>query len=159
MERCSRSFSYLSEASCQHLTFPISTQTQSIGERHCLAGKKDFLLNRNPKSGRAPCYGKQIDDELTDVVCRYNKHGVPVGDSILRCNPITILTKEGRNDILNRIVPDNEDLTAADQLRFGKEWAKRFYRRHKLRSRLATTKMRDEVPADYERKKKNFYSK
>jgi hypothetical protein len=41
--------------------------------------------------------------------------------------------------------------------KFGKSWAARFWRRHKLSCRIATTKMR-EIPADFEVKKANYLS-
>lgn len=42
------------------------------------------------------------------------------------------------------------------RLCFGQRWCQRFYKRHHFTSRVATTKMRDEIPADYERKKETF---
>jgi len=43
-----------------------------------------------------------------------------------------------------------------DKLRFGRTWCARFYKRHKFVSRIASTKIRDEIPADYEAKKEKF---
>jgi len=48
------------------------------------------------------------------------------------------------------------DVAPKDALRFGQRWCQRFYKRHSFTSRVATTKMRDEIPADYERKKEKF---
>lgn len=104
--------------------------------------KKELINNKKITGRRAPVYGTAIDDELADIVRRYNtKHGVPIGDNILRCSLILILEKEGRQDILNRILPDDQEITNYKQLRFGPEWARRFYKRHSLTSTVATTKM------------------
>ena len=45
--------------------------------------KKEFNNNKKLTGRRAPAYGTAIDDELADIVRHYNKHGVPIGDSIV----------------------------------------------------------------------------
>lgn len=113
--------------------------------------KKDLINNKKITGRRAPVYGSAIDDELANIVKDYYmKHSVMIGDSILRSNLIRLLEKEERLDILNRILPDDQEIIHHNQLRFGPEWARRFYKRHNLSSNtVATSKMRvDEAVED-----------
>ena len=107
---------------------------------------------------RTPIYGCEIDKALVDEVQRYNSNGVPMTDIILRFHLIELLKTHNRLDILSRLLHDHEDSQGKDSrdLRFGKRWAQRFYQRNQLRCRVVTTKMRDEVPIDYEIKKDQF---
>ena len=93
--------------------------------------KKDLKCGKeNKKSGRCPVYGWEIDNKLAAAVEKYNLYGVPLTDHILKLTLLDILKIEDRQDILNRICPDDEDITIskgdASQLRFGKKWAHRF---------------------------------
>lgn len=98
--------------------------------------------------GRESAIGRKVECELVAVVERYNSHGVPMTNYILRCNLMTLLLKHNKEVVLKRV--DDGDLV------FGKAWCTRFYQRNKLSLRAATTKMRDEIPADYEAKKELF---
>lgn len=64
-----------------------------------------------------------------------------------------MIGKHNRNDLLERL---GDQVPIKDKLRFGRTWCHRFYKRHKFVSRIASTKMRDEIPADYEAKKERF---
>ena len=63
---------------------------------------------------------------------------------------------EKRTDILDRIADSDESTSKLKKYRFTDQWAFRFYKRHNLRSRVTTTKMRDKVPAKYEEKLETF---
>jgi hypothetical protein len=114
--------------------------------------KKQIHSDRKfEKCGKLPVYGKAIDDELADVVRNYNQNGVPMNDFILRCCLLDILTRKLPN-MITKIVNIYE--TAENgQYKFGRSWAKRFWKRHTFSNRTATTKMRDDLPADYQMKK------
>jgi hypothetical protein len=104
------------------------------------------------KTGKHPPYGKEIDDELASIVRNYNKHGVPMTDNILRCCLIELLAKR-RPDLTQLIAePYNSLQETSKKYKFGQSWAQRFWKRHGLRSRVATTKMRNDLPANYEEK-------
>ena len=70
---------------------------------------KDGKTEKKP--GRSPVYGFEIDNQLAAVVKRYNLNGVPMTDHILKLTLMEILKTANRQDILERICPDNEDLT------------------------------------------------
>ena len=117
---------------------------------------KDYSSGKTDLSHRPPVYGMDIDNELADMVRNYNNHGVPVTNFILRLNLLSILKKHKRLDILNLIVDENVDDVPKGYYRFITAWAQRFYTRHDFASRVASTKMRDETPKDYEEKKDKF---
>jgi hypothetical protein len=93
------------------------------------------------QSGRLPVYGTKIDKQLVDVVQNYADHAVPMTNLMLRMHLITLLTDDNRTDILDAIAEPEESLTKTKKYRFTDQWALRFYRRHKLSSRVATTKL------------------
>ena len=105
---------------------------------------------------RLPAYGAAIDNQLLAAVQKYNLHGIPMTDHILKLTLIDLLLKGNRRDILDRLCPDDEhiEIITGDksQFRFGKRWAHRFYNRHNFPSRRATTKMREDVPVQYHEK-------
>ena len=114
---------------------------------------KDYDKDNNPSYRRVAVYGQKIDLELKNVVLRYNNaHAVPMTNMILRLQLITLLQADNREDILDRIAEPTEAITEIKDLRFDDSWAQRFYKRHKLVSRVATTKMKDEIPEKYEEK-------
>ena len=93
---------------------------------------KDLKNNKEVNySGRCSIIGTQIDEELAAVVREYNKHGIPMTNLILRCALIGLLKTHKRNDLLERMVSNEEENDVKNsKLRFGKEWCQRFYRRH-----------------------------
>ena len=107
-------------------------------------------------SGRLPVYGTKIDLQLVAMVQNYSDHAVPMTNLMLRMNLITLLSADHRTDILDAITETEEPLSKTKKYRFADQWALRFYKRHKLSSRVATTKMRDELPAEYEVKVAKF---
>ena len=120
--------------------------------------KKMLKANPNyePTYGQLPFCGVETDNELAAIVKTYFDHGVPMTNLILKMHLVSLLTAKNRADLLARIVQDHEDLKDKHSVRIGKQWCQRFYERHKLSSRVATTKMRDCVPKDYEEKKDKF---
>ena len=75
---------------------------------------------------------------------------------ILRLQLIALLQAANRVDILDRIAEPGELLSKQKIYRFDGSWAKGFYKRHMLVARVATTKMREEVPAKYAEKIRNY---
>ena len=105
---------------------------------------------------RVPPYGTKIDLQLVDTVNSYNYHAVPMTNMILRIQLIALLVMQKRSDILDAIADSDESLSSFKKYRFSDQWALRFFKRHILRSPVATTKMREEVPAKYEEKLEAF---
>ena len=87
------------------------------------------------------CYGAGIDLALKNIVIRYNEHAVPITHLILRLQLLTLLQADNRDGILDCIAGPTESISKIKPYRFGKGWAQRFYKRHNLVSRVATTKM------------------
>ena len=104
-----------------------------------VAKEKEFVC-----VGRKPIYGTAIDCMLRDKVDNYFAHGLPMTDYILKLMLLELLDE------------DTLAMVRCGKLRFGQSWAMRFYKRHNLRSRVATTKMRDTVPADYDAKRLQY---
>jgi len=109
--------------------------------------RRDFLhVNFQPRVlGRLSVLGKVIEEELTSIVENYMKHGIPMTNHILRLNILTLLTNHHRDDLIARM---GADVLPKLRLCFGQRCCQRFYKRHHFTSRVATTKMRDEIPAD-----------
>ena len=106
--------------------------------------------------GRRPVYGVPIDNQLLAIVKNYNNHAVPMTNMILRIQLLTLLQSSGQTNILDAIADSEEPLSKEKKYRFGDQWAIRFYNRHNLSSRVATTKMREELPAKYAEKLLDF---
>ena len=132
----------------QHWNTKLNRWAKQIHTR----GDDDFK-----KIGKLPPYGKAIDDELAEIVRNYNKNGVPITDYILRCCLIELISKR-RPKFFKRIVEVHATVpkTKPKMYKFAQSWATRFWKRHQLSSRVSTTKMRDDLPADYEKKVEVF---
>ena len=52
---------------------------------------------------RMSVLGSVIEEELVAVVQRYNNHGIPMSDTILRLSLIALIGKYDRNDLLERL--------------------------------------------------------
>ena len=89
------------------------------------------------------------------AVEKYNLNGIPVTDLTLRLILLDKLVEKGTDDIQSKVV-DLSDNAGKDQLKFGPSWAHRFWKRNKISSRKPTTKMRDELPEDYDTKKEKY---
>jgi hypothetical protein len=114
------------------------------------------IVDYNPSMYRNVAYGEKIDLELKSIVLRYFDHAVPMTNMILRLQLIALLQADHRDDILDRLAEPKEALSETKIYRFDASWALRFYKRHKLVARVATTKMREELPAKYEEKIRNY---
>ena len=97
-------------------------------------------------SSRAPAYGVEIDRTLMISVQKRIDLGLPVDAFILRTLLLALLAKNNKADLLKEN-GGNYD--------FKEDWRKRFCLRHKLRFRVATTKMR-EKPEDYDAKFEDY---
>jgi hypothetical protein len=95
-----------------------------------------------PVYRRPPVYGKEIDLELLKQFDMRRNANLSVDDSILRNLLINLLHAHRKSEMLKRHS-------------FGPSWARRFYKRHGIASRVCTTKPR-ELPADFEEKKKKY---
>ena len=131
--------------------FNLSHLNESVAHWTTTFGRwlKDHQANKSTfQYGRMPVYGTDIDNKLADVVREFNNNAVPITDSTLRLQLIALLQTYERQDILDRIAPNDSDVSKEKDLRFGNQWAHRFYVRHNFST---TTKMRDErSSADYE---------
>ena len=90
--------------------------------------KKDYESGKNSvdtKIIKAPIYGNEIDNKLLECVKIKFDNGDFVDYHVLRNLLIGQLEKHDRMDIL---------LNSASKFCFGKSWAQRFFKRHKLQS-------------------------
>ena len=101
------------------------------------AAKQKWTCSR----GQVPVYGTKIDQQLLRVVENYSEHAVPITNLMLRHHLLTFLEADERKDILDAIAMPEEPLTNTKKYRFSDQWALRFYRRHNLSTRVATTKI------------------
>lgn len=93
-----------------------------------------------------PSYGSEIDLLLLADCHTRRAVGLPIDDVILRRMLIVHLAKAGK---------EGELIENGGKYHYGHSWAMRFYKRHKLASRVCTTKMR-ELPGDFEAKKATY---
>ena len=90
--------------------------------------KKDYECGKNSRNSkviRAPIYGNGIDNKLLECVKMKYENGDLVDYHVLRNLLIVQLEKYNRMDIL---------LNSTGKSCFGKSWAQRFFKRHKLPS-------------------------
>ena len=107
--------------------------------------RKDMLADKVPGYvHRQPIIGEVIDNELYTEVMDRILLGLTIDATILREILLTLLTQHERMDL----VMSNSS--------FGQSWAQRFFKRHKLQSRVVTTKMREQVPADFDAKEADY---
>ena len=99
-----------------------------------LANKKQMQYQR---SSSIPA---DVEKELNNEVDRYNEAGVPLTNMILRLNLVKLMDRAGLGAKV--AVPNS----------FGDSWFQRFYSRNNIRTRVATTKMREDFPVDFEAK-------
>ena len=107
---------------------------------------------------RISVIGKALDDELAGIVDNYQDHGCPMKTPILRVQLLTLLEVRGRQDIIDRMNPHDERNVPGSGWfrRIGDSWHNRLYKRQNIKTRVATTKMREDLPKDYEIKKQTF---
>ena len=108
--------------------------------------QKDYKTKKTYFNVRIPAYGSVIDNLVLLDFQRRRACGLPVDNVILRRSLIVHLTEA---DLLDTLIENGGKYSYADS------WAIRFYKRHKIVSRVATTKMR-EIPADFEIKKEAY---
>ena len=89
-------------------------------------------------------YGLEIDCELYNEAMNRILLGLTVDPHTLREMLSVILLKHEKSNLL--AAPGS----------FGASWAQRFFKRHKLSSRVATTKMREEAPANFLEKESTY---
>lgn len=96
--------------------------------------------------GSAPAYGRDIDLELLAVIKSRMESGIKIDDDILREQLLVILNKRNMLHLLRE---------NGGRHTFRQGWAQRFWKRHGLPSRAATTKHR-ELPEDFDDKLEDF---
>ena len=119
---------------------------------------KDVSNRKVIKTTRIPVIGEFLDKALAVIVNNYFRNGVPMSNFILKTTLLQLMETHNRHDLLERCNPDDPRNVRGKQwfIRLGEGWCNRFYKRHDFKSRVATTKMRNDLPNDYEEKKKNF---
>ena len=95
---------------------------------------------------RVPHYGKVIDDLVSTDFHRARNVGLPIDNVSLRRFLVEHLVAA---NLQGTLVENGGPYSYTDS------WAVRFYKRHNIVSRVATTKMR-ELPADFEEKKEKY---
>jgi hypothetical protein len=97
------------------------------------------IMWRPNQGGRSVPYGPSIDHELFNMCVGRIKAGLQNDTDTLHDMLVVLLDRE---DMLELLQVNGGEHT------FGASWARRFYNRWDLRSRIATTNMQ-ELPADY----------
>ena len=95
---------------------------------------------------RVPHYGKVIDDLVSTDFHRARNVGLPIDNVSLRRLLVEHFVAA---NLQGTLVENGGPYSYTDS------WAVRFYKRHNIVSRVATTKMR-ELPADFEEKKEKY---
>lgn len=108
--------------------------------------QKDHKKKKNYINVRLPAYGSVIDNLVLLDFQRTRSAGLPVDNVTLRRFLVVHLTAA---DMLDTLIENGGSFSYTDS------WAIRFYKRHNIVSRVATTKMR-EIPADFEVKKEKY---
>lgn len=124
----------------EELRYLRSLETQRVTiYRWCTQLKKE----RSPKHVQhGPVYGKAIDAEVLRGIHQRIEAGLTCDDNILREIVSLKLSEKGLLGLLK---------CNGGKYTFGASWCARFWKRHKLVSRVATTKMR-ELPDDFDQK-------
>ena len=136
---------------CQHVikkyNLPVDP-SQSIGYwPHTLnVWVKDLNASKKLTYVRGSTIPKDVEEGLVAEVARYNRQGIPLGNVVLRMKLLQLMEAKGLRD---EVAKPNS---------FGDSWFQRFYKRHKFSNRIATTKMREEIPAMFEAKKSMYIS-
>ena len=100
----------------------------------------DFRAQRQfAVAKKAPAYGHEIDQILLSVIKERMATGLPTDDVTLRMTLLSLLKDHNKTHLLVANGGVND---------FQHGWACRFWKRHKLASRVATTKMRI-LPANF----------
>ena len=108
--------------------------------------QKDYRTKKTYFNVRIPAYGSVIDNLVLLDFQRRRACGLPVDNVILRRILILHLTVA---DLLDTLIENGGKYSHTDSC------AIRFYKRHKIVSRVATPKMR-EIPVDFEIKKEAY---
>lgn len=98
-------------------------------------------------SGGTTAIGSDVDQELIQQVRARIAVGLSMDAYMLQTLCRALLKRQNKEDIL---------LENGGKCTLGAAWCNRFYKRHKLRYRVATTKMRDAIPADFDEKKEKY---
>ena len=118
---------------------------KALQERNIVIWNKNLKSGTTPKySHRMPEYGGKIDLELYAEVMQRVLLGLTVDPTTLREMLLVLLLRHSKMVL----VQNNGS--------FGYSWAQRFFKRHGLRSRAVSTKMREEIPADFDLKEQTY---
>ena len=118
---------------------------KALQERNIVIWNKNLKSGTTPKySHRMPEYGGKIDLELYAEVMQRVLLGLTVDPTTLREMLLVLLLEHQKMDLVRK------------NSSFGYSWAQRFFKRHNLRSRAVSTKMREEIPADFDLKEQTY---
>ena len=97
--------------------------------------------------GGIPVIGLDLDNELANIVRARIAVGLQMDLFMMRLMVRKLIRRDGKEHLLVENGGKNV---------FGDDWCFRFYKRHKFKRRVATTKMRLAVPADYDQKLEKY---
>jgi hypothetical protein len=111
--------------------------------------KKEMRSGKLPgkELHHSPPYGKELDLDLLKAVKERLAIGLAVDSIVLRVLLLPMLVERSLSHLL---------VEKGGEFLFGYSWANRFFKRYNLSSRAVTTKMRDEIPADFEAKREVY---
>ena len=93
-------------------------------------------------------HGNDIDKEMLRIIENRIRHGVSTSNLALHLLCLHLLTVHKHAATLAKF---NDGI-----ITFGDSWAQRFWNRHKLCSRVVTTKMRETIPANFDMLKEKY---
>jgi hypothetical protein len=99
------------------------------------------------RAGPPPCYGWDTDDRVYEKIKHCMDLGLPIDDDSTHRIIRAQLILDGKEHLLKMNGGTNT---------FGHGFCQRFFKRRGLVTRIVTTKMRDEVPANYLQKRENY---
>jgi DDE superfamily endonuclease len=123
----------------------LKLYTPETAKRTLARWLKEFRAGKEVASAtqiRLPACGVDVDNCLRDICIERIDNGVPVDCTVLRSLLVPVLSQFGKTSLL-------------DEFKFGDSWARRFFKRHNIVTRVVTTKMRSK-PADFDAKVENY---
>jgi hypothetical protein len=108
----------------------------------------DWQNGREPKdTRREPILGIETERRILQQLLKRSEVGLSIGDDDLRRVVLDYLAQSGRTCLLRENGGNNT---------FGSSFCSRFWKRHRMSSRIATTKMRDDIPKDFATKLETY---
>ena len=110
---------------------------------------KDFIngVEGVPDTRRQSILSTVVESPIVEEIKKLRSEGLQVDNSILQTMVRTRLERG-----------NEEEKALLQKYTFGESWCARFWKRYNMPSRVATTKMREKIPRNFELKKQQYIS-